>query len=250
MGRTVIALTACLWVISCSACSSAPSRSSAPTRNTVEPATTGAAPQAGVVDGVPLVPITASQHAECTRFANHLHRSVPCPGLLPDPIPTVSDPTTASCLGVLGEGSCGPAVFQVNDSFLVSQSNFQVPPNYIGVTFEQYSGAIVPETSLTGGPLGHFVFTADPGVTQVPSYCSPLHVGPGITVHGVAASVFQCSSTSSRPGELKLLMGHELLVWSQSGMACAVSFHGLSQVNFDLDIAVADASQQVSPTTH
>ncbi len=211
-------------------------------------ATTGPAPKSAVVDGVPLIPITAAQRATCARLADHLHRSVPCPGLLPEPIPTSSDPAAASCLGVLGEGSCGPGVFQVDGSLLVSQSNFQVPSDYAGVTFEQYSGAIVPEPSLTGGPLGHFVFTADPGFAPVPSYCSPLRTGTAITVHGVAATLFRCTATSSDPGELKLLMGHELLVWSQSGMACGVSFHGLSQVNIDLDIAVADASEAVPPT--
>jgi len=248
VGRTVVALVACLCLVACGACSAAPPRPGSPTRTAASPATTGVAPKATVVDGVPLVPITTAQHAMCLRFANHLHRTVPCPGLLPDPIPTASDPAAASCLGVLGEGSCGPAVFQADDLLLVSQSNFQVPPGYLGVTFEQYNGAIVPETSLTGGPLGHLVFTVDPGIAQVPSYCAPLPVGPGVTVHSMAASIFQCSGSSYRPGELKLLLGHELLVWSQSGMACSVSFHGLSQVNLDLDLAVAEATVLVPPT--
>jgi hypothetical protein len=42
-------------------------------------------------------------------------------------------------------------------------------------------------------------------------------------------------------------MGHDLLVWNDSGIACEVSLHGHSQVNVDLDIAVADATYLISP---
>ena len=113
------------------------------------------------VDGVPLIPITASQRAACQRFADQLKRPVPCPGLLPDPIPVSPTSSAASCLSVLGEDGCGPAKIQESGGvFFLSQSNFQVPAGYVGVTFEQNNGAVVPETSVSGGPLGHFVFMA------------------------------------------------------------------------------------------
>ena len=72
--------------------------------------------------------------------------------------------------------------------FLLSQSNSQVPHGYVGVTFQQYSGKVVPMTSVSGGPLGHFVFMTgtdlqsylrqEPGngLPQVPAYCAPLKV--------------------------------------------------------------------------
>ncbi len=104
------------------------------------------------VDGVPLVPISATQRGECQKFANQLRRRVPCPGLLPDPIAVTTVPAGGPCLGVIGEDACGEAVIEV--------SNFQVPPGCVGVSIQQYNGAVVPMTSIAGGPLGHFVFMA------------------------------------------------------------------------------------------
>lgn len=221
---------------------------------------TTANPKAEVIDGVPLAPINTNQRADCERLANHLKRQVPCPGLLPVPIPVSPTSSAASCLGMIGETTCGPAVIQVmGDFFLLSQSNFQVPPGYVGVTFQQYSGS-VPEPSVTGGPLGHFVFMAGPdlqvylrdktgkNVPPVPRYCTPLKVTATIRVHGSVAKPYQCSDSSSGPNEVDLLMGHDLLLWDDAGITCEVSFHGHSQVNLDLDVAEADATVLVSPT--
>lgn len=212
------------------------------------------------VDGVPLIPITASQRAACQRFADQLKRPVPCPGLLPDPIPVSPTSSAASCLSVLGEDGCGPAKIQESGGvFLLSQSNFQVPAGYVGVTFEQNNGAVVPETSVSGGPLGHFVFMAgrdlqsylrnEPGrhVPPVPTYCSPMRVDEAIRVHGAIATPYECSDSSGAPGELELLMGHDVLAWNDKGVTCEVSFHGHSQVNVDLNIAVADATMVIAP---
>ena len=217
-------------------------------------------PKSEVVDSVPLVPITSAQRAKCEKFADQLKRRVPCPGLLPDAIPVSSTSSAASCLGVFGEESCGPAMIQLSGGvFLLNQSNFQVPPGYIGVTFKQYNGNVVPETSVSGGPLGHFVFMtgtdlasylrneSGTAVPPVPIYCSSIQDANAIRVHGLVATLYQCSDSSNAPGQLELLMGHDVLVWNDSGIACEVSFHGHSQVNIDLDIAVADATQLVSP---
>ena len=143
--------------------------------------------------------------------------------------------------------------------FLLNQSNFQVPHGYLGVTFEQNNGAIVPETSVSGGPLGHFVFMTGTGLQSylrqesgeglppVPAYCSAMKLDETVLIHGAIGTFYTCSDSSDAPG-LKLVMGHDLLVWNESGLTCEVSFHGHSQVNVDLDIAVADATQLVSPT--
>jgi hypothetical protein len=211
-------------------------------------------PKAEVVDGVPLVPVTAGQHRECQKFADRLKERVSCPGLLPKPIPVSPTSSAASCLGEVGETACGPAVIEVDGSvgsFLLSQSNFQVPSGYVGVTFQQYSGTIVPEPSVIGGPLGHFVFTEAKGASQlaqVPTYCSPVQVASTVRVHGSVATLYECASPGSSPGVLQLIQGHDLLVWHSGGITTEVSFHGRSQVNLDLDIAVADATKLVSPT--
>jgi|SRR5665213_698870 len=207
-------------------------------------------PKAEVVDGVPLVPITRAQRADCVKFADELKRQVPCPGLLPDPIPVTSALTAASCLGKPGETECGPASILVQSGrFELTQANFEVPPTYIGVTMEQYSGAVVPVSSVSGGPLGHFVITAGVGKLQaVPAYCTPIQVASPVLVHGAIAKLYQCSSSASGPDVNQLIKGHDLLVWDASGITTEVSFHGHSQVNVDLDIAVAIATQLVSPT--
>ena len=222
--------------------------------------TTSPTPAAKVVDGVPLVPFSASQRAQCQRLADQMKRRVPCPGLVPSPIPVTTLPSSGPCLGVFGENACGPAVIQRSRSFLeMSQSNFRVPPGYVGVTFQQYNGAVVPMRSISGGPLGHFVFmtgsdlqsvvvgTHPKGVAPVPSYCVPVQTSKPSRVSGAAARLYQCPETSNGPATFQLYMGHELLVWNDGGMTAEVSFHGLSPVNADLDVAVADATVLVSP---
>lgn len=73
-----------------------------------------------------------------------------------------------------------------------------------------------------------------------------MKIDKAIRVHGAIATLYQCSDSSNGPG-LKLVMGHDLLLWNESGIICEVSFHGQSQVNVDLDMAVADATELVSP---
>ncbi len=188
---------------------------------------------------------------------------MPCPGLLPDPIPV--SPTSAATLcpgnyGAFGEGSCGPAAIQAGGNlFELSQSNFQVPPGYVGVTFAQSNGTVVPDTSISGGPLGHFVFMSgtdlrhvmtnnrDKRAAPVPSYCAPLNPSGPIRIHGHLAKLYQCGDASTPGSGIKIVEGHTLLVWSDAGITCEVSFHGHSQTNVDLDVAVADATVTVSP---
>ena len=219
------------------------------------------APKAEVVDGVPLIPTTRPQREECEKFANHLKRPVPCPGLLPEPIPDTAASAAEQCIGEVGafsETACGPAAINwFGNTFELSQSNFQVPSTYVGVAFEQSNGAVVPEHSISGGPLGHFVFMAGTAlpyvmthkrggnVAPVPSYCSRLN-GSHARVQERRAIVYQCSSDQTH-NQLELVSGHTLLVWKDAGMTSEVSFHGHSQVNVDLDVAVANATVLVSP---
>ena len=208
--------------------------------------TSASKPKEAVVDGVPLVPITPVQRTRCVAFADRLKRQVPCPGLLPKPIPVSPASPAASCLEVSGEGACGPAKIQVDPIFLLSQSNFQVPPGYVGVTFEQYGGTVAPERSVEGGALGHFVFTA--GGLPIPSYCSPQKSAKSLRVKGAVAKLYKCSDSATGPDQLLLIEGHELLVWRAAGITTEVSFHGHSQVNADLDIAVAKVTVLVQPS--
>ncbi|HSZ37867.1 MAG TPA: hypothetical protein VK773_12315 [Acidimicrobiales bacterium] len=222
-----------------------------------------AEPKPEVVDGVPLIPTTKTQRAECQSFADHLKRPVPCPGLLPDPIPVSTADAGGPCLhqvGAFSETSCGPAGIQLDgDLFELSQANFEVPPGYVGVTYQQYSGTIVPLTSISGGPLGHFVFMSGTdlpyvmthkrgkGAVPVPSYCAPSNPASRIRVHGSVAELYQCADSRTSAFQIEIVTGHTLLVWNDAGVTCEVSFHGHSQVNVDLDVAVANATTLESP---
>jgi hypothetical protein len=161
--------------------------------------------------------------------------------------------------GAIGEGSCGPAGIEVTGNvFLLSQSNFQVPRDYVGVSIGTNNGS-VPETSITGGPLGHFTFIAGTDLAlylrqvrtknapPVPVYCLPVKSPKAIRIHGDLATLYECADSSDSRGGLELYMGHTLLVWNDAGMTCEVSFHGHSQANVDLDVAEAKATVLVSP---
>jgi hypothetical protein len=65
-------------------------------------------------------------------------------------------------------------------------------------------------------------------------------------VDGDIAKLYQCSDSGGGPGVFQLIMGHQLLVWKIAGITCEVSFHGISEVNVDLDVAVADSTNMVT----
>jgi hypothetical protein len=160
----------------------------------------------------------------------------------------------------MGEAACGPAVIELTGKVLeLSQSNFSVPPGYVGVSFEQNTGAVAPEASISGGPLGHFVFMSGTGlrsvmtngqgtgVAPVPSYCLPVPPSSQVRVHGHLAKLYQCGIASNPMNQIQIVEGHTLLVWNDGGIMCEVSFHGHSQVNVDLDVAIANATVLASP---
>jgi hypothetical protein len=216
-----------------------------------------AAPRPVQVDGVPLVPLTRVQQVVCQKLATKLRRPVPCPGLLPVPIPV--SPTSAANASCLREQACGPADPQIDGrNLFLSQMNFVVPTGYVGVSLQTYTQS-VPATATNGGPLGHVVFEAgagligeyEPGTDRaaapLPSYCTPLPAAPAVRIHGAAGRFFQCADSSADRQAVQTVMGHDLLEWTQDGLLCQVSFHGHSLVNLALDVAGAQATQTVAP---
>jgi hypothetical protein len=81
----------------------------------------------------------------------------------------------------------------------------------------------------------------------VPSYCTPLDSASLIHVHRSVAKLYQCADSRTSSSQIETIVGHTLLVWNDAGITCEVSFHGHSQVNVDLDIAVAKATVLVPP---
>lgn len=192
------------------------------------------------------MPISSSQRKACQKAADQTHTPVPCPGLVPVPTPG----STYAC-GPPGSETCGPPQIQGADGvFLWNQYDFQVPANYVGVSPTAPGGL-----SSTGGPLGHFVIYAGRRLTlsriggpvqPVPSYCMAVPEQTAIVVHGASAKLYECSDVWNRSsGEIDV--GHELLIWQQSGITCEVSFHGHSQLNQQLDAVIARATTLVEP---
>jgi hypothetical protein len=135
-------------------------------------------------------------------------------------------------------------------SLTINEANFEVPPGYVGVP---------GLTSLVNGPLGHFVLLEGPRVdftegsgaatkiVGVPSTCTAVHPNAALRVHGHRAALYTCADGPMTPDTPALYLGHELLTWKEHGLVVQVSFHGHSQVNVDLDLAVADATALVRP---
>ncbi|HXQ59294.1 MAG TPA: hypothetical protein VN799_04325 [Acidimicrobiales bacterium] len=195
------------------------------------------------VDGVTLVHVTAGQRGRCQTAADQLGFAVPCPTLVPDPI-ALSE-SAASCAGA--DLECGrPSIGITRPYFIWNQYNFQVPATYVGVP---------DETSVLGGPLGHFIIYAGsnlntrrmPGPAQaVPSYCAAVKQAHKTEVHGSVATLYTCAD-SSNGTSVELDVGHELLVWKQSGVTCEVSLHGHSRTNELLDFLIAEETVMIAP---
>jgi hypothetical protein len=199
---------------------------------------------ARTVDGVPLIPTSRSQRSQCQKIANATHAAVPCPGLIPDPIPSSGSHSNCADGGI--QPTCGsPQIAPIEDTspyFFWNQMSFQVPPDYVGVP---------GQTTIDGEALGHFVIYAGKNLnlsrtktaSPIPVYCTQTR---RLRVHGVTARMYVCAN-SSNGKSVELDVGHELLVWKQSGVICEVSLHGHSQINQDLDLVIANASRIVAP---
>lgn len=141
----------------------------------------------------------------------------------------------------------------------MTQMNFQVPDDYVGVSIDAYTGS-VPSKASNGGPLGHFVYETGTSLlgeykpntlqaaSSIPSYCLTIPHQSGVRIHGSTGTFFQCADSSSDRNARTTLMGHDLLQWKQHGMLIQVSFHGHSQANLDLDLAVANSVRMIHPS--
>ncbi len=207
--------------------------SSTSSTTTVQPITIG---------DVPLVAISTSQRKMCREAANQGNTPVPCPELVPEPMPG----STYACMP--GASDCGISQIQEADgNFVWTQSDFRVPSDYVGVP--------APVPGYTGPPLGHFVVYAarhlnlsrlDGPAQPVPSYCTAVEGYAALKIHGSAATPYECSDTWNQ-SSIEIDVGHELLVWQQSGVTCEVSLHGHSLLNQELDVAIARATTLVRP---
>jgi hypothetical protein len=222
-------------------------RNASPPTTTAAPPTSSTAPLHPVdIGGVPLVPISTSLRSLCRQAADQARAPVPCPGLVPE-----ANPGSVYACGPPGSETCGsPQIQEADGTFLWNQYDFRVPADYVGLPSTPPGGL-----STTGGPLGHFVIDAGRHLTlnrfggpvqPVPSYCTGVPGGTAVVIHGAPAAAYECSDTWN-PSSLEIDVGHELLVWTQGGVTCEVSFHGHSLVNLELDLAIARATTLVRP---
>jgi hypothetical protein len=202
--------------------------------------------RATLIDGVALNPITAGEWQECQQVADTIRAPVPCPTLLPVPMP--GSQTALSCAAMSGMVCGRPMISASGGYFLVNQYGFVVPADYVG--------------QLPGS--GHFVvmsarqFNAriDPALrpTPIPGYCARVPERPPLVVHNSVASMYECGqdpgpSVPIADQYIETVSGHELVEWRQDGVTCEVSFHGHSAVNQDLAVAVAQSTHMVLPST-
>ncbi len=199
---------------------------------------------ATVIDGVPLTPITAGQWRECQQAADATHAPVPCPTLLPVPMPgSLSSLNCANpSLPICGRPSIGAS----GTYFLVNQYSFEVPDGYIG--YVPGIGHFVVMSAR------HFNARADPALrpTPIPGYCALVPQLPPLVVHRSIASMYECGqdpgpSAPIADQYMETVSGHEMVEWRQAGVTCEVSFHGHATVNQDLAVAVAQSTHMVIP---
>jgi len=199
---------------------------------------------AKVIDDVPLNPITVKEWQECQKVADATHAPVPCPTLLPVPIP--GSLTALNCANS-NLPTCGrPFIGASGTYFLVDQYSFEVPDGYIG--FEPGIGHFVIMSAR------HFNARADPALrpTPIPGYCALVPHLPPLVVHRSNASMYECGqdpgpSAPIADQYMETVSGHEMVKWRQAGVTCEVSFHGHVTVNQDLAVAIAQSTQMVFP---
>lgn len=169
-------------------------------------------PGATRVDDVYLVPPERSLAASCRRAARIARIPVPCPTLVPVPANSVG--------GCVGVGSC------VGHGLFVLEGSFNGPPGYAGAE----------------GRGGHlWFFGALPSNAREIECCGGRRVAASVSVRGHRASWLEYPSGST------LNSGHVLLEWRESGVVYAVSLHGHSLLNRQLDRILAGRLRMVVP---
>jgi hypothetical protein len=229
-----------LAVLLLSGCSSTPPAATAPPPSTPLPQVS-----AKTIDDVALNPITPGEWQECQQVADATRAPVPCPTLLPVPMP--GSQTALSCAAMSGMVCGRPTITASGGYFLVNQYGFVVPAGYVGQL--PGSGHFVVMSAR------HFNARADPALrpTPIPGYCAPVPQHPPLVVHSSEASMYECGddpgpSVPIADQYMETVSGHELVEWRQGGVTCEVSFHGHSTVNQDLAVAVAQSTRMISPS--
>jgi hypothetical protein len=167
-------------------------------------------PEAVRVDDVYLVSPERSLAAFCRRAARISRFPVPCPTLVPVPADSVG-----RCVGVR---RC------VSHGLFVLEGNFYGPPGYEG-------------TEGRGGHLWFFGALASKA-SEI-ECCGGRRTTALVTVRGHRASWLEYP-----PGS-ELNSGHVLLEWREGGVLYAVSLHGHSELNRQLDILLAERIRMV-----
>jgi hypothetical protein len=164
------------------------------------------------VDGVYLVPAKRSLVTYCRRAARTAGFRVPCPTLVPVPAGSVG--------GCVGLGRC------VGHGIFVLEGSFNGPPGYVGAEGR-------------GGHLWFFAAVAN-RVNQI-QCCGGHRQEASFAVHGHRASWLEYPPGSD------LNSGHVLLEWRERGVVYAVSLHGHSELNRQLDALLARRVQLIAP---
>jgi hypothetical protein len=189
----------------------------------------GGGPSSGLrVSGVLLVTADPSLRASCVRAAAAGGFEVPCPRLVIEHRAAVGEgcpqepfSPNRDCLEDSAAGN--PNLPHVRDSFVYLQNDL-----------------------VLGGALHLLVFGVkrDSRLRPFRASCAEAaeSTSPGPDLSGLAASWVECAGEVSGMNS-----GHVLLRWTRGDVVYAVSLHGHTQVNRDVELAIAQNIEYVGP---
>jgi hypothetical protein len=193
------------------------------------PNTAPTVPGSAKVAGVLLVPAESSLREACARAAAAGGFTVPCPLLIIQHRASVGEGCPTKDLAFAGGKDC------LEDSAAGSST---APSRRDAFTYIQN------DIVLDGG-LHLFIVgvRSDSRLARFRTACAgPERSEPGPALAGVPTSWIECSDEGG-----SMHSGHVLLRWSKSDVIYAVSLHGHTSTNRDVELAIANEIEYIDP---
>ena len=195
-------------------------------------------PQSIVVDGVYLVPVGADVLRRCQLAANMLKIAVPCPAMLPVPLP--GGPSAQCDAEPFGGRRC-----TFNGQFFLAQRGFPVPPGQRGLLGSVGNLTTALVITALRGPRpfdpARNLYGAD-ACSHLRRFGSPkLVLSDGVAVPG---GLFECKGHADNFSELR---GSDILMWSERGVAVGIASFGHVPLSRHLLLALAGHLPLVPP---
>ncbi len=160
-----------------------------------------------------------------------LKYSVPCPGLIPVPVPNGGGPECD-----IGPPLLPPPCVPLPQHVFVLDYYFGVMANYVGVPGPTPSGHLVIEAEPLYPAIHGGVWPIHGGVWPIPSpFCLSSKAITTVKVRGAIGTVVDCPQSSENYNG-----GHVMLPWVRHGVKYSVSLHAWTTLNQRLDYLIAE----------